>query len=70
MKTATKAHPVAKWMEENNLTLYSCAVAIDFSPGAVAKWRQGLSYPEPRTLKTIARVGRRLGWTDFPARAA
>jgi DNA-binding transcriptional regulator YiaG len=65
MKTATKT-PVAKWMDENGLTIESLAYAVAYSHGAVAKWRQDDSYPANRAVLRINAVGKRHGWTKFP----
>lgn len=61
---------VAKWMEKNNLSTEALAVAVGYSYGAAAKWRQGIAFPTPRAEKAIRRVQERRGWTPFPARPA
>lgn len=61
---------IAKWMDENGLTIAGLAFAVRYSPGAVAKWRQEISNPTLRAEKSILRAQKRRGWTPFPARLA
>ena len=65
-----KQKTVADWLDENELTTSAFAFAVDYSPGAVSKWRQKLSFPGPRALKKIIAVQKRCGWTEFPSRIA
>ena len=61
---------VAGWMDLNALTIDSLADAVRYSHGAVAKWRQDLSFPGPRAEKAIRRAQERRGWSPFPMRPA
>ncbi len=65
-----KNESVAQWMDANGLTLDGLAKIVRHSHGAVAKWRQEISYPFPRTERKIRLAEKRHGWTPFPSRRA
>ncbi len=65
-----KKQTIADWLEENNLTSHAFANEINYSAGAVMKWRQQQAHPTERAEKAIIRVQKRRGWTPFPARLA
>ena len=57
-------------MDENGLTVTEFALAVQYSYGAVSKWRQKISSPTARAEKAIVRAQKRRGWTPFPERGA
>jgi DNA-binding transcriptional regulator YiaG len=67
--TMTKIKTVSEWMDENKLASSALAFEIDYSPGAVSKWRQKASFPSGRALKAILRAQKRCGWTPFPEKS-